>query len=151
MQAIRQKIYDEIIPLKDKKVALAWDGGPYGALVWWLAYKDLGIELPIVFIDNGKHPVPLYMLVETSKREYKLNLETIRAEDIEAELKKLDKKYDTLLTGEPTTVGKCPVPHTLDKWTKKPTMDPKAWNLLKMVGVPFYEPKASMLGGRADK
>lgn len=145
MSDLRQQIYAKIQEaIKGKKAALAWSGGPWSSLLWWIVYRDLGLKLPIAFIDPGNHPVRLYSFIAATKNQYKLSVETIICDkdELDDELKKLTEKYDIVLTGKKLELEKTYAPFEQSQ---------EVWNLLKTHGVPFLAPKRTMLGGKPDE
>ncbi len=145
MNDISQQIYTSIQDaIKGKRAVLAWSGGPWSSLLWWIAYRDLGLKLPIVFIDTGDHPVRLYSLIASIKNQYNLSVETIICEkgEFEKEIKKLTVKYDIVLTGKQLEIEKTYAPFDQSQ---------EVWNLLKTLGVPFLKQKRTMLGGKPNE
>lgn len=129
---------------KSKDVVIAWDGGPYTGLIWWLAYKDLGIEIPLVFLDNDKHAPALYSFIHGTIRNYNLKATIVKCETIAQGMEKLLAEHDTVLTAsgfkqngdiEGVNIGINPLPSGLE-----------TWNLLKTLAVPFYKERKTVLG-----
>ena len=145
MSELKQEIYKKIREaINGKKAVLAWSGGPWSSFLWWVIYRDLGLKLPIVFIDTGDHPVRLYSFIASVRNQYKLSVETIicKEGEFEKEIKKLTERYDIVLTGKKLEIEKTHAPLEQSQ---------KIWNLLKTYGVPFLKSKRTMLGGKADE
>jgi len=146
MKKVKQEIYNKLAELKEskKKIVLAWDGRPYTTLIWWLAYKDLGYELPIVFLDNNKHDPKMYSFVHDVINKYKLKAQIVICKNIAEGMAGLVETHDIVLTAsgiekdgsiKKVNIGTNIIP---------PTME--AWNLLKTLGVPYYQTKKNTLG-----
>jgi len=135
MKELKEEIYQNLA--KPGKRLIAWSGGPYSSLIWWLAYKDLGLEIPLLFVDDGEQEVNLYSHIAKVRKEYKLPVITAICEpkQVMIELAKRAKLVDTLFTGKKLEFGYCPFERNLN-----------VWNLLKTLNIPFYSKKKSMLG-----
>lgn len=134
---IRKQVYENIDKVSGKKAIIAWSGGPYSGLIWFVAYKHLTNPLPLIFFDDSSHSVRLYSFIESVARSNGLDLikKQIKPGTLDDELKKLQKKYDIVLTGKPKEGCYCPLPD-----------DRKIWNLIKTWQVPYFKPKRNMLG-----
>lgn len=135
MQDLKTEIYKNLN--KPGKRLIAWSGGPYSSLIWWLAYRDLGLEIPLLFVDDKEQEVGLYSHIARVRGKYKLPVITAFCEpkQVLAELQKRGKLVDTLFLGKKLEFGYCPFER-----------DANVWNLLKTLGVPFFKKKRSMLG-----
>lgn len=121
---IKNYIYDKLLGNKDKKTAILWSGGPYSTLVWWIAYKELNLRLPVIFVDTGDLPPSLYGHVAAMKQKNDLELE-IKQGKIEDVIK--SGEYDVYLTGRPLEGAIAVVPDSRE-----------SWNYLKSLPMTFF-------------
>ncbi len=121
---IKNYIYDKLLSVKEKKTAILWSGGPYSTLVWWVAYKELNLNYPIIFVDTGDLPPSLYAHIASMKQKYSLPVEIAmgKVEDI---IKK--HEYDVYLSG-----------NQLEGALKVVPDGRESWNYLKSLPVIFY-------------
>lgn len=134
-EAIKHQIYDSYSRVLDKKVAILWSGGPYSTLAWWIAYNDLNLRLPMVFVDNGDLPPALYAHVAKMRQMFKLEVSVVTGK-LEDVIKELSSQYDVLISGKPIEGATCIIPEGQE-----------TWNYLKSLPMPFFEPaKRKILG-----
>jgi 3'-phosphoadenosine 5'-phosphosulfate sulfotransferase (PAPS reductase)/FAD synthetase len=132
---IRDQIYEKLVENKDKQTAVLWSGGPYSTLVWFIAYYDLGLKLPIIFVDTGDLPPSLYSHVAAIRNSHKLDL-TIISGKLEEIIPAQKNRYEILYTGKPIEGGTCIIPDS-----------PETWNYIKSLTMPFFSGiRKSVLG-----
>lgn len=132
---IKNHLYEKLIENKDKTAAVLWSGGPYSTLAWFIAYFDLSIKLPIIFVDSGDLPPSLYSHITRLRNKYKLDL-TIISGKLEEIIPAQKNRYEILYTGKEIAGGTCIIPDT-----------PETWNFIKSLDMPFYGTvKKSTLG-----
>lgn len=132
---IRKPIYDALIGNKDKPTAILWSGGPYSSLLWFIAYVDLKMRIPVIFIDTGDLPPSLYSHIVRTRDTYKLDL-TIISGTLKDVIPAQKNRYEILYSGKPIEGGTTIIPDS-----------PEAWNFLKSLNMPFYgPPRKSVLG-----
>jgi 3'-phosphoadenosine 5'-phosphosulfate sulfotransferase (PAPS reductase)/FAD synthetase len=123
---VRKEIYEKFLANKEKKTAILWSGGPYSSLLWFVAYNDLNLRLPIIFVDTGDLPPALYAHVTKLRKDYKLDL-TIISGKVEDVIKN-NKDFEVLYTGKAVEGGTCIIPNS-----------PETWNYLKSLAMPFFK------------
>lgn len=132
---IKNQIYAKLVENKDKPTAILWSGGPYSTLVWFIAYNDLNLKLPVIFVDTGDLPPSLYAHIARIRNSNKLDL-TIISGTLEAIIPAQKNRYEILYTGKPIEGGTCIVPEGQE-----------TWNLIKSLTMPFFEQaRKSVLG-----
>jgi 3'-phosphoadenosine 5'-phosphosulfate sulfotransferase (PAPS reductase)/FAD synthetase len=132
---IKNQIYSKLLENKDKTTAILWSGGPYSTLLWFIAYNDLSLKLPVIFIDTGDLPPALYAHVAKMRTAYKLDL-TIISGKIEEVIPAQKNRYEILYSGKDIEGATNIIPDS-----------PETWNYLKSLPMPFYGGvKRSMLG-----
>lgn len=136
MDEVRQKIYEAIKEHKitPENAVVAWSGGPYSTLVWFVVLQELGIKLPVIFVDDSAQPVGVYSFVERIRRKYDLNFE-IRQCETGKVFEELKKEKRIVLTGKPLDFGLCILPQTRE-----------TWNFLKSISMPFFKVAKRTLG-----
>jgi 3'-phosphoadenosine 5'-phosphosulfate sulfotransferase (PAPS reductase)/FAD synthetase len=136
MDEIKNKLYKFFTESDTKNMVIAWNGGGYSALLWYIAYRDLNLKIPVVFIDDGTYPVPFYSFIESTRRKYNLDFQIIQAKpgEVMAKLQELAKDK-TLVTGKKFDFSQCPIEDY-----------PATWNYLKIIHTPVFQGKRSLLG-----
>lgn len=123
---IKNQIYSKLLENKDKQTAILWSGGPYSTLVWFIAYNDLSLRLPIIFVDTGDLPPALYAHIAKIRNAKKIDL-TIISGKVEEVIAAQKDRYEILYTGKPVEGGTCIVPE-----------GPETWNYIKSLDMSFY-------------
>jgi 3'-phosphoadenosine 5'-phosphosulfate sulfotransferase (PAPS reductase)/FAD synthetase len=136
MREIKEEIYKNLLGCDPQNTIIAWSGGPYSSLIWWVAYHDLNLKFPLIFIDDHSLSPALYAFIEETRRKYNLNVEIIQVEPgkLFDKLKELADNKKVLI-GKKLEFGICPLPQT-----------PQTWNYLKLIGVKFFSTKKGLLG-----
>lgn len=123
---IKNKIYEQFIDNKGKKTAILWSGGPYSSALWFLAYKDLSLEIPVIFVDTGDLAPTLYAHIQRQKQIHRFTLE-IKQGKLEDTVKELKKDYEVLYSGRPLEGAITIIPD-----------HPETWNFIRSLNMVFY-------------
>jgi 3'-phosphoadenosine 5'-phosphosulfate sulfotransferase (PAPS reductase)/FAD synthetase len=133
MDEIKNQLYKFFLS-REKDFTIAWSGGPFSSLLWFIAYTHLNLRPKVVFIDDGKLPVSLYSFIESTRRKYNLDFQMIQCEPgkIMETLKALPGE---VITGKRRDFGVCPTENLTE-----------TWNFLKTISTPYYAEKKGALG-----
>jgi 3'-phosphoadenosine 5'-phosphosulfate sulfotransferase (PAPS reductase)/FAD synthetase len=130
---IKKEIYEKLLENKDKSTALFWSGGPYSSLVWFVAYVDLNLRFPIIFVDTGDLPPTLYAHIAKIRNLYKLDL-TIISGSLKDIIEAHKNRYEILYSGKPLEGTTTIIPE-----------GPETWNYIKSLNMPFFGPARKLV------